>query len=225
MLDVAGRESAPSPEQSLTVLVNHAINVSWVTGIYFPTSCNVYFGTAPGVEPNHFNSTTITNGTCTFTLTTTAGQTAGAPQAVGNAMRTWLTEENNGSSCLFCGFGGGIGTGFLGLNLTGAQYGAPPRGGEFYLGGGVAATGSHQAGAACSASGSTATGGICAVEATSTGWTPTAGQDYQRADSTAHAFKCSFNGAAETACGGSNTGLPYGAGAGAVNVMTVTTTP
>ena len=45
-----------------------------------------------------------------------------------------------------------------------------------------------------------ATGCIALTEAGSAG-TPTAGVDYMRADSGSHAFLCSFNGAAETACG------------------------
>ena len=45
-----------------------------------------------------------------------------------------------------------------------------------------------------------ATGCIALTEAGSAG-TPTAGVDYMRADSGSHAFLCSFNGAAEAACG------------------------
>jgi hypothetical protein len=45
-----------------------------------------------------------------------------------------------------------------------------------------------------------ATGCLAFTEASTVG-TPTAGQDYMRADSTAHSFLCSFNNAAETACG------------------------
>lgn len=49
----------------------------------------------------------------------------------------------------------------------------------------------------CTPAGSTATGGMCAAEAASTGWTPTAGYDYIRADSTAHRFLASLNGGSE----------------------------
>jgi hypothetical protein len=45
-----------------------------------------------------------------------------------------------------------------------------------------------------------ATGCLAFTEASTVG-TPTTGQDYMRADSTAHSFLCSFNNAAETACG------------------------
>ena len=137
MVDVAGRESAPSREVSQAVGASGSVGVTSVSGTYFPASCNVYFGTAAGGEAGYFNTTAITNGTCTYTLTTTSGATAKAPQAVGNAMNTWLTEENNANSCLYCGSSGGLGTGFLGFNLTAAQYGAPPAGVQFPFNGGV----------------------------------------------------------------------------------------
>jgi hypothetical protein len=50
----------------------------------------------------------------------------------------------------------------------------------------------------------TSTGCVALAEASTTG-TPTAGQDYMRADSTSHSFLCSFNGVAEVSCGGSGT--------------------
>ena len=140
VVDVAGRESAPSPEISQTVGVSSSISLSASTGIFFPASCNFYFGTSAGSEPNYFNSTAMSNGTCTQTLTTIAGALVGAgstPRPVGNAMRSWLTEENNAGSCLFCGFAGGLGTGFLGFNLTAAQFTAPPSGVQFPFNGGV----------------------------------------------------------------------------------------
>lgn len=123
VLDVAGRESAPSVEISQTVGASSSISVSASTLIYFPASCNVYFGTSSGTEGNYFNSTAVTNGTCTFTLGSTAGEIARAPVPVGNAMRSWLTEENSANSCLFCGTSNG-GTGFLGMFLTQPQYAA-----------------------------------------------------------------------------------------------------
>lgn len=55
-------------------------------------------------------------------------------------------------------------------------------------------------GGGCSAAGSTASGGICDTESANTGWTPTSGQDYMRADSTLHAFVCSINGGTEPGC-------------------------
>jgi len=136
-VDVAGRESAPSPEISQAVGASSSISLSASTAIYFPSSCNFYFGTSAGAEANYFNSTAVTNGTCTFTLTTTTGELTKSPAPVGNAMRTWLTEENNGNSCLFCGFSGGLGTGFVGFNLTAAQYAAIPTGAQFAFNGGV----------------------------------------------------------------------------------------
>jgi hypothetical protein len=137
MLDVAGRESAPSIEVSAAVTGNAgSIAVSAVTPNYFPAGCNIYFGTSPGAENNHFSSSAVTNGTCTYKLQT-APSGLNPPRPVGNAMRTWLTEENNASSCLFCGSGGGMGTGFLGFNLTSAQYAAPPTGVRFPFNGGV----------------------------------------------------------------------------------------
>jgi hypothetical protein len=137
VVDVAGRESAPSPEFSQTVGASSSISLSATTGIYFPASCNFYFGTSSGAEVDYFNSTTVTNGTCTFTLATTSGQIAKSPAPVGNAMRSWLSEENNANSCLFCGLNGGLGTGFLGVNLTAAQYSAPPTGVQFPVNAGV----------------------------------------------------------------------------------------
>ncbi len=80
-VDVAGRESAPSPEISQAVGASSSISLSATTGIYFPASCNFYFGTSAGGEANYFNSTTVTNGTCTYTLATTTGadgESAGA---------------------------------------------------------------------------------------------------------------------------------------------------
>ena len=121
VFDVAGRPSASSREVSQVVGASGSVVVTAVTATYFPTSCNVYFGTSAGGEANYFNSTSITNGTCSFTLTTTSGETAGTPPPVGNAMNTWLTEENNANSCLFCGSSNG-GTGGLGINLTSSQY-------------------------------------------------------------------------------------------------------
>jgi hypothetical protein len=181
MVDVAGRESAPSPEMSAVVSGStSSIAVSSVTGIYFPTSCNVYFGTSAGDESNYFNSTTVTNGTCTFTLTTVSGETPASPPSVGNAMRSWLTEENNASSCLFCGSSGGLGTGFLGFNLTAAQYAAPPTGVQFSFNGGVHSYKFH------SSSETTAPTGIANV-------------DQLYADSTAHRWKkIENNGAVQT---------------------------
>ncbi len=179
-VDAAGRESAPSPEISQAVGASSSINLSAVTAIYFPASCNFYFGTSAGGEANSFNSTAVTNGTCTLTLTTTSGAASGAPKPVGNAMRTWLTEENNGSSCLYCGFSGGLGTGFLGFNLTAAQYSAPPTGVQFPFNGGVHSYKFY------SALETTAPTGISNV-------------DEMYADSTAHRWKkIENNGAAQT---------------------------
>lgn len=62
---------------------------------------------------------------------------------------------------------------------------------------GLAATGSLTLGGGAATVGSGSTGGYGAGEATSTGFTPTAGQDYKRADSTLHNFVSSLNGAAE----------------------------
>ncbi|HTC64370.1 MAG TPA: hypothetical protein VK709_16135 [Candidatus Saccharimonadales bacterium] len=179
-VDVAGRESAPSPEISQLVGASSSISVSATTGIYFPASCNVYFGTSAGAEGNYFNSTAISNGTCTYTLATTAGQLTKSPSPVGNAMRTWLTEENNANSCLFCGFSGGLGTGFLGFNLTAAQYGAPLSGVQFPFNGGVHSYKFY------SGTETTAPTGIASV-------------DLLYADSTAHRWKkIENNGAAQT---------------------------
>jgi hypothetical protein len=61
-------------------------------------------------------------------------------------------------------------------------------------------SGNASFGGGCSAAGSTASGGICDTESANTGWTPTSGQDYMRADSTLHAFICSINGVAEPGC-------------------------
>ena len=153
VLDAAGRESAPSPEQSATVSASGSIAVSSATATYFPASCNVYYGTAAGGEAHYYNSTSISNGTCTYTLSAASG-TAKSPSPVGNAMRTWLTLENNANSCLFCGgAAGALGTGFLGFNLTATQYASPPSGIQFYLNGKVAwaglATTGTIAGALC----------------------------------------------------------------------------
>ncbi len=127
VVDVAGRESAPSREVSQAVGASGSVGVTSVGGTYFPASCNVYFGTTAGGEANYFNTTAIANGTCTYTLTTTSGATAKAPQAVGNAMNTWLTEENNANSCLYCGSSNG-GTGSLGIGLNATQYANMPSG-------------------------------------------------------------------------------------------------
>jgi hypothetical protein len=180
VVDAAGRESAPSQEISQAVGASSSINLSAITAIYFPASCNFYFGTSAGGEANYFNSTAVTNGTCTYSLTTTSGASSAAPRPVGNAMRTWLTEENNGNSCLFCGFSGGLGTGFLGFNLTAAQYAAPPTGVQFPFNGGVHSYKSY------SAAETTAPAGIANV-------------DELYADSTAHRWKkIENNGAAQT---------------------------
>jgi hypothetical protein len=72
-------------------------------------------------------------------------------------------------------------------------------------------------GGGCSAAGATAAGGICFTESANTGWTPTSGQDYMRADSTLHALICSINGAAEPGC---TLGAPT-----TVNNSAIATTP
>jgi hypothetical protein len=194
VVDVAGRESAPSPEMSQIVGASSSISVSATTGIYFPASCNVYFGTSAGSEPNYFNTTTVSNGTCTYTLATIAGALAGSgstPRPVGNAMRTWLTEENNGNSCLFCGSGGGLGTAFLGFNLTSAQYGAPPSGVQFPFNGGVHSYKFY------SASETSAPAGISGV-------------DELYADSTAHRWKkIENNGSAQTVASADSSACAY----------------
>jgi hypothetical protein len=137
VLDAAGRESGKSSEVSQVVGASSSISLSVAEAIYFPISCNIYYGTTAGGEGHYFNSTAVTNGTCTFTFTTTAGSIAATPPIVGNAMRSWLNQENNGNSCLFCGLGGGLGTGFLGFNLTAPQYSAPLTGVQFPFNGGV----------------------------------------------------------------------------------------
>jgi hypothetical protein len=179
-VDVAGRESAPSPEISQTVGASSSINLSATTAIYFPAGCNFYFGASSGTEGNYFASTSVTNGTCTYTLTSTSGETAKAPIPVGNAMRSWLTEENNANSCLFCGSGGGLGSGFLGFNLTTLQYSVPPTGVQFPFNGGVHSYKFY------SASETSAPTGVANV-------------DQLYADSTAHRWKkIENNGAAQT---------------------------
>ena len=50
VVDAAGRESAPSPEISQAVGASSSISLSATTAIYFPASCNFYFGTSPGSE-------------------------------------------------------------------------------------------------------------------------------------------------------------------------------
>ncbi len=67
-VDVAGRESAPSLEISKKVENGSALAISATTGIYYPASCNFYFGTSPSKETNFLNSTTVTDGTCKTTL-------------------------------------------------------------------------------------------------------------------------------------------------------------
>lgn len=198
VVDAAGRESAPSPEVSQAVGASSSISLSATTGIYFPASCNFYFGTSAGGEADYFNSTAVTNGTCTFTLTTTTGQTAKAPVPVGNAMRSWLTEENNGNSCLFCGFNGGLGTGFLGFNLTSAQYGAPVSGVQFPFNGGVHSYKFF------SAAETTAPTGVASV-------------DQLYADSTTHRWKkIENNGAAQIVGSADSTACAYQGPASAV---------
>ena len=179
VLDAAGREGGASQEISQTVGATSSISLSVAEAIYFPTSCNIYYGTTPGGEAHFFNSTAVTNGTCTFTFTSASGS-AGTPPVVGNAMRSWLNQENNGNSCLFCGLGGGLGTGFLGFNLTASQYSAPPAGVQFPFNGGVHSYKFY------SASETTAPAGVANV-------------DQLYADSTTHRWKkIENNGAAQT---------------------------
>jgi hypothetical protein len=198
ILDVAGRESGGSAEISQIVGASSSISLSVAEPIYFPTSCNIYYGTSAGGEAHYFNSASVTNGTCTYTFTTTTGSTAGTPPIVGNAMRSWLTEENNGNSCLFCGLGGGLGTGFLGFNLTAAQYAAPPTGVQFPFNGGVHSYKFY------SASETTAPAGI-------------AGVDELYADSTAHRWKkIENNGVAQTVGSADSTACAYQGPASAI---------
>ncbi len=197
-VDVAGRETAPSPEFSQAVGASSSISLSATTGIFFPASCNFYFGTAPGAEADYFNSTVVTNGTCTFTLSTTSGQIAKSPAPLGNAMRTWLSAENNGNSCLFCGLNGGLGTGFLGVNLTAAQYSAPPTGVQLPINGGVHSYKFF------SASETSAPTGVASV-------------DQLYADSTAHRWKkIENNGVAEPVAAADSSACAYQGPASAV---------
>ena len=64
----------------------------------------------------------------------------------------------------------------------------------------ITTTGAITTGSGCTPAGSTATGGVCMTEAASTGWTPTAGFSYMRAD-TSHAFLYSLNGGGEVPVG------------------------
>ena len=198
VVDVAGRESAPSPEISQAVGASSSIGLSASTGIYFPSSCNFYFGTSAGAEGNYFNSTSVTNGTCTLTLSTTTGELTKSPAPVGNAMRTWLTEENNANSCLFCGFSGGLGTGFVGFNLSAAQYAAPVTGVQFPFNGGVHSYKFY------SATETTAPTGVASV-------------DELYADSTAHRWKkIENNGAVQTVGSADSSACAYQGPASAV---------
>ncbi len=198
VVDVAGRESAPSPEISQAVGASSSISLSSATAIYFPSSCNFYYGTSSGGEANYFNSTAVTNGTCTFTLTTASGAVSGSPKPVGNAMNTWLSEENNASSCLYCGLNGALGTGFLGFNLSAAQYSAPPTGVQFPFNGGVHSYKFY------SASETTAPAGIASV-------------DELYADSTAHRWKKIENsGAVQTVGSADSSACAYQGTASAV---------
>jgi len=198
VLDAAGRESGKSAEISQTVGASSSISLSVAEPIYFPTSCNIYYGTSAGGEAHYFNSTSVTNGTCTYTFTTTTGSTAATPPVVGGAMRSWLNQENNGNSCLFCGPGGGLGTGFLGFNLTAAQYSAPPAGAQFPFNGGVHSYKFY------SASETTAPAGIASV-------------DELYADSTAHRWKkIENNGAAQIVGSADSTACAYQGPASAI---------
>lgn len=198
ILDAAGRESGKSAEISQAVGASSSISLSVAEPIYFPTSCNIYYGTSAGGEAHYFNSTSITNGTCTYTFTTTAGSTAATPPVVGSAMRSWLTQENNGNSCLFCGPGGGLGTGFFGFNLTAAQYAAPLTGVQFPFNGGVHSYKFY------SASESAAPAGIASV-------------DELYADSTAHRWKkIENNGAAQIVGSADSTACAYQGPASAI---------
>ncbi len=140
----------------------------------------------------------MTNGTCTFTFTATSGETAATRPSVGNAMRSWLNQENNGNSCLFCGLGGGLGTGFLGFNLTAAQYAAPLTGVQFPFNGGVHSYKFY------SASETTAPAGIASV-------------DELYADSTAHRWKkIENNGVAQIVGSADSTACAYQGPASAI---------
>jgi len=63
--------------------------------------------------------------------------------------------------------------------------------------GSITASGSIAAGSSCTPMGASAHGGVCMGENASTGWTPTSGFDYIRADSTLHGFEGSVNGGSE----------------------------
>ena len=113
-------------------------------------------------------------------------------------MRSWLTEENNANSCLFCGFSGGLGIDFLGFNLTAAQYAAPLTGVQFPFNGGVHSYKFY------SASETTAPAGIANV-------------DELYADSTAHRWKkIENNGAVQTLGSADSSACAYQGPASAV---------
>lgn len=85
--------------------------------------------------------------------------------------------------------------------------------------------GPARSGSAVTSAGATATGGFGCTESASTGWTPTAGQDYMRCDSASHTLVCSQNGAAEAGCGsggGGISGLTTGFIAKAASATTIT---
>lgn len=179
--------------QARIVLTGSAIvfhQLTWnVTGTV--SSCTVALDTsADGVSWSAGNA--IAGQTCTSN-----GQSALSTSAVFNFVRV-NTTAFSGTGSVVVTWAGYVATpGGLPSGCTSPGTGAITCTGTVAANA-LTSTTSVSTGSGASAAGATATGGFAAVEAASTGWTPTAGQDYCRADSTVHNFVCALNGAAET---------------------------
>lgn len=166
--------------------------------VKFEITGGAYTGTASNLS----GTPTVPNGTAATTQSTADNTTKLATDAFVNAeiINNGVTTSGSPASA-DCGY-------FTGSKIiTGTVNCTMDSSGDITAAGAING-GTLSAGTAPTSAGPTAAGGFAATESTSTGWTPTTGQDYIRADSTAHTFLCSYNGAAETTCGGASLAFP-----------------
>jgi hypothetical protein len=142
-----------------------------------------------------------------FTLTTGGNIYAAAAPAIGTAYSLTYIPANS------TWYGGSSSTGVSSVSgttneitVTGSTTPVLSIPSTFVAPGSIEATTALTVGASAPSACGSATGCIALSEAGTAG-TPTAGVDYQRADSGTHKFLCSFNGGAEASCGNSVTAV------------------
>jgi len=165
---------APLPA-SLAEAARQGPSGGYANGLIFP-GLAVALGTAPtSGQCLEYNGTVITGAACS------GGGGGGTVTVVGGGSLTSTAIVTGGGTTT-------IQTPSGGSTLDSS--------GNMILAGSLTAGGSLAAGSSCTPMGASAHGGVCMGENASTGWTPTAGFTYFRADS-GHTIQASVNGGSE----------------------------